>query len=99
MTLSQTWHVLRTDAGWAVKAEGQTSRVHPTKKAAIEDARRSVLSLPAGQMVVHRADGTVSQRLTHGLPRVRRHPIRSNLEGLMQKAVAKVVLEQLGNMA
>lgn len=99
MTLSQTWHVLRTDAGWAVKAEGHASRVYRTKKAAIEDARRSVLSLPAGQMVVHRADGTVSQRLTHGLPRVRKHPIPSSRAGDIEMAVARVVMDRLRAMA
>lgn len=58
-------HVVPNDQGWAVKREGneRPSSTHPTQKDAIESARE--LAKESDDIVIHRADGTIRERVTY----------------------------------
>lgn len=58
-------HVVPHDQGWAVKREGneRPSSTHPTQKDAIESARD--LAKEQDDIVIHRADGTIRERVTY----------------------------------
>ena len=96
MTKSKTLHVLPVEGGWAVKGEGRLSRHYPTKKAAVEYARFVVTSRPSGQVAVYRRDGTISEHITHGLPRVQSLPHSRRPEtAAIERAVTQMVLARL----
>jgi len=58
-------HVVPNDQGWAVKREGneRASSTHDTQKDAIEAARE--LAKELDDIVIHRADGTIRERVTY----------------------------------
>jgi len=58
-------HVVPNDQGWAVKREGneRASSTHDTQKDAIEAARE--LAKEQDDIVIHRADGTIRERVTY----------------------------------
>lgn len=62
-TARTVYHVAPHERGWAVQradAERATS-VHPTKKEALVDARRTVRAHAPSRLVVYKADGTVGE--------------------------------------
>ncbi|MGA3186647.1 MAG: DUF2188 domain-containing protein [Bryobacteraceae bacterium] len=94
--MAKTIHVFKFDEGWAVKREGKAGSVHSTKKDAVSSALTLVKKSASGQMVVHGRDGTITDRVTRGLPKVQRPPGRSRLGARrIAKAVGKVVLARL----
>ena len=83
---------------WSVSKRGtqRTSAVFPTQKEAIDAARRIVQRSSAGQIVVHRRDGSIRWRDVHGLPAVQRPPRKSGLgTKAIEKAVSTVIRERL----
>lgn len=60
-----TLHVVPHNDGWAVKREGneRNSSTHSTQKDAIDSAR--TLAHDGDDIVIHRADGTIRERVTY----------------------------------
>src|SRR5688500_832737 len=67
-------HVVPHEQAWAVKREGneRVSSTHTTQKDAIEAARE--LAKERDDIVIHRADGTIRERVTYHDPAV--HEVR-----------------------
>lgn len=60
-------HVVPTDDGWAIRRSGseRASHVLPTKQEAVDTARQ--ISRNQGtELVIHRQDGTIQRRDSHG---------------------------------
>lgn len=67
MNQKAVYHVVPHEEGWAVKKNGaeRASSLHATKDEAIERGRE--LARPAaGQLIVHRQDGTIQTEYTYG---------------------------------
>lgn len=60
-------HVVPSDGGWDVKKEGasRASSHHATKQQAV-DAGRQVSRNQGTEFVVHRKDGTIQSKDSHG---------------------------------
>ena len=104
---SNGWIVKREDTDvfvekrgdrWSVKkphAE-RASAVYPTLRDAVDAARRIVQRSSAGQIVVHRRDGSIRWRDVHGLPVVQAPPRKSKLgTKAIERAVSTVIRERL----
>ena len=63
----ETYHVVPHEQGWRVKREGheRASSTHDTQKDAIDSARN--LADNGDDIVIHRADGTIRERITRTL--------------------------------
>jgi hypothetical protein len=61
-------HVVPHDQGWAVKREGneRVNSTHPTQREAIDSARD--LAKELDDIVIHRPDGTIRERVTYSGP-------------------------------
>ncbi|HLV01310.1 MAG TPA: DUF2188 domain-containing protein [Acidobacteriota bacterium] len=57
-------HVMRSDAGWAVKREGagRATRIFKTREEATEAAQKWVHESLPGELIIHHPDGTVQER-------------------------------------
>lgn len=67
MTKKPAQHVVPHDGGWAVRKEGSnrvTSEHHT--KAEAETAGRAIAVNQGAELVVHRKDGTIQRRDSHG---------------------------------
>lgn len=64
----ETLHVVPHEQGWAIKREGngRSSSNHTTQKDAIEAARE--LAKDQDNIVIHRPDGTIRERITYSGP-------------------------------
>lgn len=67
MTKKPAHHVVTHGDGWAVKKEGasRVSSQHATKKEA-ESAGRATSTNQGTELIVHRKDGTIERRDSHG---------------------------------
>jgi hypothetical protein len=68
MSERQVYHVKPHGDGWQVELEGagHASNSYSTKKEAIERGRELAKSPPFGQLIVHKADGTIQTEYTYG---------------------------------
>lgn len=60
-------HVVPHRSGWAVKGEGnkRATSVHDTQKAA-SDAARRIAQNQGSELVIHRPDGRIRDKDSHG---------------------------------
>lgn len=60
-------HVVPHDGAWAVRKEGsrRVTSGHPTKRDA-EAAGRSIAANQGAELIIHRKDGTIERRDSHG---------------------------------
>lgn len=69
MTKRKVYHVTHDQqGGWVVKAEGasRSSGKHETKVEAVEQAKDLAKKQALGQVVIHKADGTIQTEHTYG---------------------------------
>lgn len=68
MPSRKVYHVVPSDNGWSVKAEGasRASRIAPTKAAAIAAGKDLAKPAPLGQLKVHKQDGSIQTEYTYG---------------------------------
>jgi hypothetical protein len=65
----KSFHVTKgSGGGWKVKSVGakRASSTHRTQAAAIKAATKQSKATPKGQVVIHRADGSIRDERTHG---------------------------------
>jgi len=67
MAKRKNQHVVPHDQGWAVRGEGnkRVTRVVSTQKDAI-DVARQIAKKQKSEVVIHRPDGTIRDRDSHG---------------------------------
>src|SRR5580704_8851910 len=97
--MSRTIYVYPSKDGWAVKKEGRAGAFFTTKTAAIARARAIAKRLKHVQISVLQADGRFVPVLRRGLREVA--PARgapSVAPELIERAVAKVILEELASL-
>ena len=96
---AKTTHVIPKNGGWAVRKEGSANRrtsLYSTQKEAIQAARDIVRRTSAGQIVIHRLDGSIRTRDIHGLPEVQQPPRKSELGSkAIERADSTVIRERL----
>jgi hypothetical protein len=64
---SKNQHVVPHDGDWAVRGAGNSrvTSIHPTQADAI-DAARSIATNQRSEVVIHRPDGRIRDRDSHG---------------------------------
>ncbi|MBX9604387.1 MAG: DUF2188 domain-containing protein [Bryobacteraceae bacterium] len=96
MARSKTVHVIPTGKAWTVQAEGRSSSVYATKRAAMQHARHLAKSAEPGQMVVYTSDGRISHHAAYGFPEIK-SPFRRSRIGSkrIERAVSNLVMDRL----
>lgn len=97
---TRTTHVVPMNGEWAVKKEGsaKSAGVYETQAEAIKAAHEIVRRSSAGQIVVHRRNGSFRIQESHGLPSVQRPPSKSTLSRKsIEQAVSAVLRERLSD--
>jgi hypothetical protein len=99
---AKSTHVFPDNGGWAVRNEGSSRRrtcLYSTQKEAIDAAREIVRRAPAGQIVVHKINGSMRTLETHGFPSVLAPPRKSTLgRKAIERAVSAVIRERLAGV-
>lgn len=92
---AKIFHVYPFHAAWAVKKDGKLPETFPTQREAVAMAVQRVKNANAAVIIVHAKDGRVVDRRSYGVPKIPKLPKMSPLAKQIEKAVGKVVLDQL----
>ena len=94
----KTVQVYRSEKGWAVKRHrSKASRVFPTQKEAVENARSVASREAPSQMVVIGSDGAIIKYASYGLPKIQDPPAKTANALKIHRAVGRLVLERLAS--
>ena len=90
--MRKTFHVIPKNGQWAVKREGDSTRVFPTQHEAIETAK-AIARQASGQLVIHGHNGQIREHDTYGMPPIQDPPGKKSVR--IERAVGKITRNRL----